>query len=62
VATDDLVFLLDGLGIAHGVDPARLKAASDLLAGHLDHPLPSRVFAAPPLVHLPASSPNRART
>lgn len=49
VATDDLVFLLDGLGIAHGVDAARLRAASDLVAGHVDHPLPSRVHAAPAL-------------
>ena len=49
VATDDLVFLLGGLGIAHGVDAARLRAACDLVAGHLDHPLPSRVHAAPPL-------------
>ena len=49
VATDDLVFLLGGLGIAHGVGAARLAAASDLVAGHLDHPLPSRVHAAPAL-------------
>jgi hydroxymethylglutaryl-CoA lyase len=48
-ATEDVVFLLNGLGIAHGVDLGRLKAASDLVAAHLDHPLPSRVHAAPPL-------------
>jgi hydroxymethylglutaryl-CoA lyase len=49
VATEDLVFLLDGLGTPHGVDLERLRAASRLVAGHLDHPLPSRVHAAPPL-------------
>jgi hydroxymethylglutaryl-CoA lyase len=49
VATDDLVFLFSGLGIPHGVDAARLRAASDLVGGHLDHPLASRVHAAPPL-------------
>jgi hydroxymethylglutaryl-CoA lyase len=49
VATEDLVFLLDGLGIAHGLDLERVRAASRLVAAHLDHPLPSRVHAAPPL-------------
>jgi hydroxymethylglutaryl-CoA lyase len=49
VATEDLVFLLSGLGIEHGVDLDRLRAASRLVGAHLDHPLPSRVLAAPPL-------------
>lgn len=49
LATEDLVFLLDGLGLAHGVDLKRLKAASALVAAHLDHPLASRVHGAPPL-------------
>jgi hydroxymethylglutaryl-CoA lyase len=49
VATEDLVFLLTGLGIEHGIDLEALRAASRGLAPHVDHPLPSRVLAAPPL-------------
>lgn len=48
-ATEDLVFLCTGLGLAHGLDLERLRAASDLVAAHLDHPLASRVQRAPPL-------------
>jgi hydroxymethylglutaryl-CoA lyase len=47
LATEDLIFLLDGLGIAHGVDLAGQRRASAIVACHLDHPLPSRVFQAP---------------
>jgi hydroxymethylglutaryl-CoA lyase len=49
VATEDVVFLLDGLGIAHGVDLERLRAASRGIETHVGHALPSRVYAAPPL-------------
>jgi isopropylmalate/homocitrate/citramalate synthase len=49
LATEDLVFLLDGLGVRHGVHLGRLRAASALLAGHVDHPLPGRSYGAPPL-------------
>lgn len=46
LATEDLVYLLDDLGISTGVDLARLLAAGDVLAAAVDHRLPSRVAAA----------------
>lgn len=49
LATEDIVFLLDGLGIQHGIDLERLRAASDVLAPHLGHPFVGRVRQAPPL-------------
>mgnify|MGYP001824887093 CR=1 FL=1 len=49
LATEDLVFLLDGLGIEHGVDLERLKRAGALVAPHLGKDLPGRVFQAPSL-------------
>jgi hydroxymethylglutaryl-CoA lyase len=49
LATEDLVFLLDGLGIGHGVDLARLREASALIEPHVGHRLVSRVYQAPPL-------------
>jgi hydroxymethylglutaryl-CoA lyase len=42
VATEDLVYLLNGLGIDTGVDLDRLVEASALVAPHLDHPLPGK--------------------
>jgi hydroxymethylglutaryl-CoA lyase len=49
LATEDLVFLLSASSISHGLDLARLRSASALVASHLDHPLASRVSRAPPL-------------
>ncbi|MDJ0975886.1 MAG: hydroxymethylglutaryl-CoA lyase [Planctomycetota bacterium] len=49
LATEDLVFLLDGLGIGHGADLGKLKAASAAMIEHVDHDLVSRVFNAPDL-------------
>jgi hydroxymethylglutaryl-CoA lyase len=46
LATEDLVWMLDGLGIEHGVDLATLVGTSQWLAGHLGRPSPSRVVAA----------------
>jgi hydroxymethylglutaryl-CoA lyase len=46
LATEDLVWMLDGLGIAHGLDLAALVATSRWLAAHLGRPSPSRVVAA----------------
>ncbi len=43
LATEDLVWMLDGLGIETGVDLAALVEASVWLAGHLGRPSPSRV-------------------
>jgi len=46
LATEDLVWLLDGLGIRHGVDLDALVATSTWLAGHLGRPSPSAVVRA----------------
>lgn len=46
LATEDLVWLLDGLGITHGVDLPTLATTSTWIAAHLDRPSPSRVVHA----------------
>lgn len=46
LATEDLVWMLHGLGIETGVDLAALVATSRWLAGHLGRPSPSRVVNA----------------
>ena len=46
LATEDLVWMLDGLGIAHGVDLPGLLDTSVWMAGHLGRPSPSRVATA----------------
>jgi hydroxymethylglutaryl-CoA lyase len=46
LATEDLVWMLNGLGIATGVDLAALVATSTWLSGHLGRPSPSRVVNA----------------
>lgn len=46
LATEDLVWALDGLGIAHGVDLDALVGTSTWMAGHLGRPAPSRVVRA----------------
>lgn len=46
LATEDLVYLLDGLGIESGVDLAKLIEASLWFEGELGSPLPSRVLRA----------------
>jgi hydroxymethylglutaryl-CoA lyase len=46
LATEDLVWMLDGLGVAHGADLDALVAASAWMAGQLGRPSPSRVVAA----------------
>ncbi|HLU60678.1 MAG TPA: hydroxymethylglutaryl-CoA lyase [Pseudonocardia sp.] len=46
LATEDLVWMLDGLGIAHGVDLDALVATSVWMAGQLGRPSPSRVVRA----------------
>jgi hydroxymethylglutaryl-CoA lyase len=46
LATEDLVWALDGLGIETGVDLAALVETSQWLAGHLGRPSPSRVVKA----------------
>jgi hydroxymethylglutaryl-CoA lyase len=46
LATEDLVWLLDGLGIEHGVDLDRLVATSSWMADQLGRPSPSGVVRA----------------
>lgn len=46
LATEDLVWLLTGLGIEHGVDLEALVATSAWMAGHLGRPSPSAVVRA----------------
>ena len=46
LATEDLVYLLDGLGYRHGVDLGRLLEAARFVAGTLGRPLASKVGLA----------------
>ena len=46
LATEDLLYLLHGMGIDTGIDLAAVAAASRALAGPLGHPLPSRYLEA----------------
>jgi len=46
LATEDLVYMLNGLGIESGIDLDRLLAASTFASTRIDHPLPSRYFQA----------------
>jgi isopropylmalate/homocitrate/citramalate synthase len=46
LATEDLLYMLHGMGIETGVDLARVTAASRALAPRLDHPLPSKYVQA----------------
>jgi hydroxymethylglutaryl-CoA lyase len=45
LATEDLVYLLDDLGVRSGVDLDRLVAVNKLLGGWLGRPLPNRLAA-----------------
>jgi hydroxymethylglutaryl-CoA lyase len=61
MATEDLVYMLDSMGIQTGVDMKRLVKASAIIAPYLDHPLPGRYLqactkSAPPPVT--SSAPN----
>ena len=42
MATEDLVYMLEKMGIDTGVDMNRLVAASQIIAPYLDHPLPGK--------------------
>ena len=46
LATEDLVYMLDRMGIDTGVDLNRLVEASMIIAPYLDHPLPGRYLQA----------------
>jgi hydroxymethylglutaryl-CoA lyase len=46
VATEDLVYLLDGLGIRHGVSLDGVLQASRFIVDAVGHPLSSKVYQA----------------
>jgi len=46
LATDDLIYMLDGMGIETGVSLTRLSRASAFIESRLDHRLPSRYAQA----------------
>jgi hydroxymethylglutaryl-CoA lyase len=46
LATEDLVYMLDGLGIETGIDLAALVEASAFIESRIGHALPSRYFRA----------------
>jgi hydroxymethylglutaryl-CoA lyase len=46
LATEDLVWMLQGLGVDTGVDLGRLVATSEWMAAHLGRPSPSRTVRA----------------
>jgi len=46
LATEDIVYMLDSMGIQTGVDLPRLVQASTIIAPYLDHPLPGRYLQA----------------
>ena len=46
LATEDLIYLLDGLGVRTGVDLAGVVAASRFIERRVGHPLVSRVYQA----------------
>jgi len=46
LATDDLIYMLDGLGIETGVSLRAVGEASAFISARLDHALPSRHFQA----------------
>jgi hydroxymethylglutaryl-CoA lyase len=50
LATEDLLYMLDGMGVATGVDLAAVADASRWLQGKLGRPLPSRFLQAGPPV------------
>ena len=46
VATEDVVYMLEGMGIATGVDMTKLVAATNVVSGLIGRPPVSRVAAA----------------
>jgi isopropylmalate/homocitrate/citramalate synthase len=46
LATEDLLYLLDGLGIAHGINLDGVLAASRYIVDAVGHPLTSKVYQA----------------
>jgi hydroxymethylglutaryl-CoA lyase len=57
LATEDLIYMLDGMGLETGVNLKKLVAASSIIAPYLDHPLPGRYLQACTRGQMPAPSP-----
>ena len=57
LATEDLVYMLDGLGVTTGVDLGALLDACRFIEPRLGHPLPSRCYRAMTASRPPAISP-----
>jgi len=51
LATDDLIYMLDGLGMETGVSLQGVSAASAFIAAKIDHRLPSRYAQAAAATH-----------
>jgi isopropylmalate/homocitrate/citramalate synthase len=54
LGTEDLLYLLNGLGIETGVDSAKVRAASRFIASVLDHELTSKAYQAQERAGTPA--------
>jgi len=54
LGTEDLLYLLNGLGIETGVDGAKVRAASRFIASVLDHELTSKAYQAQERAGTPA--------
>ena len=46
LSTEDLLYMLHGMGIDTGIDLDKIRAASRFIASKLDHPLTSRAYVA----------------
>jgi len=46
LATEDLIYMLDHMGIDTGVSLERLVAASTIIGQYIDHPLPGKYLQA----------------
>ncbi len=58
LATDDLIYMLNGLGLETGVSLSALSEASAFIAKRLDHPLPSRYAQAAAASRIDLQSPS----
>jgi hydroxymethylglutaryl-CoA lyase len=56
ICTEDLVYLLDEMGVATGVDLAALIAVARLMRDVVGHDVPSRMLRAGPRPQVPAAS------
>ena len=61
LATEDLVYMLDGLGITTGVDLGAVVETSTFIEPRVGHPLASRYYRAARAGAVPSSSPRDGR-